>query len=453
LWPFGALADAVSTGLFFQQKSFLTIMKKISFLLPCIAFFLLFQQTIYAQSARLGIQGILKKANGNAVDDDTYQLTFKLYNATTGGTALWQETQDNVEVASGIYTATLGTVNPLNIPFNETYYLGVTVGPSSGTEMLPRIQLTTAPYALSLIGQSNQFPSSGTVKADNEVVAGKLTVGQTDLHSTSHAILANGGVLARGGAPGGSGGSNNGYAFTGNSGDNDSGLFSTADGQVSLYTNNAERLKATTTGVEIAGNLTSTTTALTVNDNLNLTTGNTLQYNGLSDWRLVDRDDFQSGSLDGWSGTTTLTGTTAAPLENVSYGTFNGSVIRPTGSSNNPVLKKQFNLSTAGTYSFVKIVFKYYFTDSWDGDDASIGGFATASAGPHVICWTQSGITYSGSGTANYTGSGTYSDAATIGEMVANTSATSFFVFFGMRSDDDTGNERYALGNVEVWVR
>ena len=33
-----------------------------------------------------------------------------------------------------------------------------------------------------------------------------------------------------------------GYAFDGNSGDKDSGLFSTADGRVSLYANNAEVL-------------------------------------------------------------------------------------------------------------------------------------------------------------------------------------------------------------------
>ncbi|MEZ4941375.1 MAG: hypothetical protein R3D58_10915 [Saprospiraceae bacterium] len=430
-------------------------MKKMRFLLPCIAFFLFFQQTIYAQSAKLGIQGILKKSNGNAVDDDTYQLTFKLYNVATGGSALWQETQDDVEVTSGIYTATLGTVNPLSIPFDETYYLGVTVGASSGAEMLPRIQLTTAPYALSLIGQSNQFPSSGIVKADNEIIAGKLTVGQANLHATNHAIMAIGGMLARGGAPGGSGGSNNGYAFAGNGGDNDSGLFSTADGQVSLYTNNAERLKATTTGVEITGNLTSTTTVLTVNDNLNLTTGNTLQYNGLSDWRLVDRDDFLSGSLDGWGGTTALNNSTTATIENVTLGTFNGNSIRPT-TSNTHCLKKTFNLASAGSYSFVKIKFKYYYIDSWDSDDTAIGGFATSTNGTNAnICWMNSAGVYStaGANPANYTGSTSYSDGACIGEMVAATSSTSFVVFFGMRGDSGISDERYGIGNIEVWVR
>lgn len=428
-------------------------MKKMRFFLLLLILGFFAVNPALAQNAKLGIQGILKKANGNAVDDGTYSLTFKLYNVSTGGTALWSETQADVEVASGIYTATLGSANPLNIPFNETYYLGVTVG--STTEMLPRIQLTTAPYALSLIGNTNQFPSSGTVKADNEIISGKLTVGQTTQHSTSHAIMTNGGILARGGAPGSGGGSNNGYAFTGGSGDNDSGLFSTADGQVSLYTNNTERLQATASGVQVTGNLTSSTADLTVDDNLNLTGGKTIKYNGQSDWRLVDLDDFLSGSADGWTATTNLTSGTTSAIENVSYGSFNGNVIRPTGSSNNPVLKKQFNLSGAGSYNYVKVVFKYYFTDSWDyNNDVAIAGFSTSvgDANP-VICWSQTNNTYSTQGTGNYTGSSTWSDVATIGQMVANTSATSFYVFVGMRSDDDTGNERYAVGNIEVWVR
>lgn len=445
-------------------------MKKTSFLFLGLCCFLLFASgTAHAQGARLGIQGILKKANGNAVDDGEYSLTFRLYADSVGGTALWTETQSAVEVASGIYTTALGKVTPLNLTFSQLYYLGVSV--SGGGEMLPRIQLTTAPYALSLIGDTNQFPSSGTVEADAQIIAGKLAVGQATLPVTQ-SVQVNGGIYTRGGAPGAAGASNNGYSFSGGSGDTDGGVFSTADGQVSLYTNNTERLQANTTGVQITGNLSSNTTSLTiddalnltgnltsstatltVDDNLNLTNGKSLQYNTLSDWRLVERNDFLAGSFDNWVGTNTLTGTTAVALENVAYGTFNGNVIRPTGTSNNPVLKKQFNLSTAGSYSFVKIVFKYYFTDSWDGDDNAIAGFATASAGPHVICWSQSGITYSGSGTANYTGNGSYSDAAITGQMVANTSATSFFVFFGMRSDGSTADERYALGNVEVWVR
>lgn len=427
-------------------------MKKILFLLlRCTACFLFFTSTaIQAQTAQLGIQGILKKANGNAVDDGDYSLTFRLYNVTTGGTALWTETQSSVPVVSGIYTATLGSVTSLNVPFDESYYLGVSVGATA--EMLPRIQLTTAPYALSLIGQTNQFPSSGTVKSDNEIIAGKLAVGQASL-PTTQSVQVNGGMLARGGMPGANGASNNGYAFSGNSGDNDCGLYSTAAGQVSLYTNNTERLQANTSGVQITGELTSSTTVLTVNDNLNLINNNSVQYNGLSDWRLVDRDDFLGSSLDSWSGTTALNNNTSATIENFSAGTFNGNWIRPTASNAN-CLKKSFNLSGVGTYSHVKIKFKYYYTDSWDADDTAIGGFSTDLTGANAnICWMNNVYVYSTSGLAHYTGSATYADGAAIGEMIATTSSTSFVVFFGMRSDEGVGAERYGVGNIEVWVR
>jgi hypothetical protein len=118
-------------------------------------------QALYAQGARLGVQGILKKSNGAALDDGNYSITFKLYNTEQGGTALWTETQTDVEVTSGIYTVALGSVTSLNLGFNEDYYLGVKVG--STPEMSPRARLTIAPYALSLKGNSNLLPSTGTV--------------------------------------------------------------------------------------------------------------------------------------------------------------------------------------------------------------------------------------------------------------------------------------------------
>ena len=116
-----------------------------------------------AQSPKLGVQGILKKANGNAVDDGSYTITFKIYNTETGGAALWTEVQSEVDVSSGIYSAVLGSVTPLTLSFNEGYYLGVKVG--STPEMAPRMELTTASYALSLKGSDNLFPSTGAVGA------------------------------------------------------------------------------------------------------------------------------------------------------------------------------------------------------------------------------------------------------------------------------------------------
>jgi hypothetical protein len=66
-------------------------------------------------------------------------------------------------------------------------------------------------------------------------------------------LAVNGGVRARGGPPGGLGVNNNGYAFSGNGGDNDSGMFSSTDGQLQFFTDSAERMRITDFGVGIFG--------------------------------------------------------------------------------------------------------------------------------------------------------------------------------------------------------
>lgn len=111
--------------------------------------------------AYLSVQGTVQKSTGAAVDDGDYTLIFKLYTTETGGTPVWSETQDPVNIIGGVYSVTLGTVNPLTAAFDQPYYLGVTVG--SGAELTPRARLTSSPYALSLIGQDNIFPSTGAV--------------------------------------------------------------------------------------------------------------------------------------------------------------------------------------------------------------------------------------------------------------------------------------------------
>ncbi len=439
-------------------------MKKIFCLLTFIfCSSLYFQQTLHAQNgASLGIQGILKKANGNAVEDGAYSLRFRLYEQAEGGAHIWEETQPEVEVVGGIYSATLGLIEALDIPFNTTYYLGVSVGSTS--EMSPRIRLTTAPYALSLRGNTNKFPSSGTVEEDNTIISGKLAVGQTTLPATA-TLQVNGGVLARGGSPGSNGASNNGYAFSGNSGDNDSGVFSTANNEVSLYVNNTERLEANNTGVAVTGNMAVNSGNVSVN-NGDVVLGSTgkVTYGALSDWRLVDTDIFASGNKQGWESTTSLFNTTAGTttlLDFTDY--FHGYALRPDNESD--YLKKQFtiNPSTVGPYTQIKVRFKYFFLDSWDaagseGSDVGIGGFSIDKAGTLLsVAWSQVGsvIDNGVEGLDFYDAASNYSDAATVGEMIItrrNTTDISYWIFFGARMAG-TDDETYAIGDIEVWVR
>lgn len=129
---------------------------KFSLIVVLITFF---YQDIIAQT-KLSVQGVIRQSDGNAVEDGEYAITFKLYDTLTNGNLLWTETQSNLNVISGIYSTILGEVTPLNLPFDQFYFLSLTI---DGEELLPRAPLTSSPYANALIGFDNAFPSSGNV--------------------------------------------------------------------------------------------------------------------------------------------------------------------------------------------------------------------------------------------------------------------------------------------------
>jgi hypothetical protein len=120
---------------------------------------LAFAQNAQAQ-ATLSVQGSLQNFNGTAVDNGQYDITFRLYTTDAGGTAIWTEVQ-SVSLIGGVYSVLLGAVTPLNVPFDQTYYLGLTI--PGGPEHTPRARMTASPYALSVIGEDNKFPSTGNV--------------------------------------------------------------------------------------------------------------------------------------------------------------------------------------------------------------------------------------------------------------------------------------------------
>lgn len=105
----------------------------------------------HSQVPRLiSYQGYLTDASGVALNG-SFNVTFNLYAAQNGGTALWSETQ-NVTVSKGLFNANLGSVAPLNIQFDKPYFLGLSV--ANGSELTPRIALTSSPYSLN----PQQFP-------------------------------------------------------------------------------------------------------------------------------------------------------------------------------------------------------------------------------------------------------------------------------------------------------
>lgn len=435
-------------------------MKKMLRLVVLSLFALVFTVRADAQiDPTLSVQGLLKKASGVAVNDGIYSIAFRLYTQETGGTPIWTDTLPT-EVSSGIYSATLGRpARPLSsLPFDQMYYLGVTVG--SSNELMPRTPLTSAPYALSLVGQTNRFPSSGLVRADDVRVATNVAIGRD--FSSTHSVAVNGGFLARGGTPGANGISNNGYAFLNNGGDNDSGLYSTADGIVSLYANNVEVLAVTENTATATG---STITA----NNVAINSTGDLSYNGTGTWRLVETNYFENGN-DGWQYSNPDPSSSAGAWKNIiaggattiNYGDIAGWAIKP--GNNDQVFKKQF--SPGGSFNYIKVVFKFFAIGNWDHGDGASAGFAAFSnnvtGGDIRIGWDWHPQHHSN--THNYnndafreasrfdpTPPGT-SDQWITGEMIGRHSGP-FWVFFGYANNENAGDENFAVGGIEIWVK
>ncbi len=203
---------------------------------------------LYAQ-VKLSVQGLVKKSDGTALPDGNYDLTFRFFDAEVGGAALATETV-TTEINGGVYSAILGGGGGLDmLPFDVPYYVSVAV--DGGTELLPRIALSAAPYAISLQGASNKFPSTGTVKADAIDVAGAANAASVNATSVSATgdVSANR-FLANTGAFGG-------YVFNGATGGND-GVISPNNDEVSIYTGGIERLKVANTSITVNGSQTVT---------------------------------------------------------------------------------------------------------------------------------------------------------------------------------------------------
>jgi hypothetical protein len=91
----------------------------------------------------------IKDEYGNPLNG-RLRVTFSLYSEQTGGTPLWQETQNLSLDSNGRYSAMLGSTQPNGVPLGlftsaEAQWLGVT---PQGQAEQPRVMLVSTPYAL-----------------------------------------------------------------------------------------------------------------------------------------------------------------------------------------------------------------------------------------------------------------------------------------------------------------
>ncbi len=111
---------------------------------------IIFGTTLMAQDIQFSMQGILKNFDGTVVQDGEKDLTFKIWDAETGGNELWSETQTGVYITGGVYNIRLGEVNQVGLaalPFTSNYWVGITVESGANPlEMTPRIKMTGSAY-------------------------------------------------------------------------------------------------------------------------------------------------------------------------------------------------------------------------------------------------------------------------------------------------------------------
>jgi hypothetical protein len=153
-------------------------------------------------------QGVLRDAAGNVVPDGDYAITFRLYMVESGGAALWVEIQ-TLSVKDGIFDAVLGSVTPLSLPFDVSYWLGTSI--DGGAELTPRVRLTASPYAFTAVDVETDVIGSvdGVVndEGDIDLLEGpNITIVPDDVANTITIAATGGGDITSVGAGEGLGG-------------------------------------------------------------------------------------------------------------------------------------------------------------------------------------------------------------------------------------------------------
>ena len=104
---------------------------------------------------RMHYQGYLTNADGEAVHcpdavacpDQSFAITFRLYDSVEGGDPLWVETHLNVPVVRGTFDVVLGADSPLDpADVADPMWLGVEI--NGAGEMSPRQRLVSAAFAM-----------------------------------------------------------------------------------------------------------------------------------------------------------------------------------------------------------------------------------------------------------------------------------------------------------------
>ncbi len=124
----------------------------------------------------INYQGMLTDDGGIPLNG-SYDLTFSIYSISSGGSALWHETHNDVLVDNGLFSVILGSTTsiPSSVFEGAERYLGIKV--DADPELTPRIQLTSVGYAY--MAETAISDGDWTVSGDNiySSVSGNVGIG------------------------------------------------------------------------------------------------------------------------------------------------------------------------------------------------------------------------------------------------------------------------------------
>lgn len=125
-------------------------------------------QTVTAVPPLMNFQGRLTKSDGNPLADGTYTVTFRIYDAQTGGNLRWTERIGSITSRNGVFGVLLGNTTQLNANvFNGNVWLELQI--NDGVILLPRQRITSVAYAF----KADTVPDSSITGA--KIVNGTIT--------------------------------------------------------------------------------------------------------------------------------------------------------------------------------------------------------------------------------------------------------------------------------------
>lgn len=107
-----------------------------------------------AASGKITYQGQLRESGVPVTA--SRDMIFRVYTASTGGSAVWSSGTQSVSVVSGLFRVAL---QPTGVNWESTIYMEVTV---DGTTLSPREELTASPYAVNSSQLSGKLYTTST---------------------------------------------------------------------------------------------------------------------------------------------------------------------------------------------------------------------------------------------------------------------------------------------------